>query len=104
MEKGLTITVDDRLIDLINAVEQKLRDDKGSEADWHFPISWCFDEMGLFANGQGTGIEFGCSVGEGRGREWVSVYWREVGKYDNDNWQQHPLDDDYEEPEKQEEN
>jgi hypothetical protein len=99
MEKELVIKVDDRLIDLINAVEQKLRDDKGSEAQWHFPISWCFDEMGLYANGQGTGIEFGCSVGEGRGREWVSVYWREVGKYDNDNWMVHPLDDDYEEPE-----
>ena len=94
MEKNLVIRVDDRLIDLINRVEADLREQPDSE--WHFPISWCFDDAGIYANGQGIGIEFGCSVGENKNGEWVSVYWREVGKHDNDNWQQHKFDVDYE--------
>lgn len=97
MEKGIVITVDDRLVDLINKVEAKLIDDDPEGASWHFPINWCFDEMGVYATGLGNGIEFGCSVGEGKRGEWQSVYWREVGKHDNDNWEIHPFDTDYEE-------
>lgn len=97
MEKNLTIKVDDRLIDLINKVEDDLRENP--ENLWHFPISWAFSETGDYANGLGSGIEYGCSIGVGKNGEWQSVYWRELGKYDHDNWQQHKFDTDYEAPE-----
>jgi hypothetical protein len=98
MEKNLVIKVDDRLIDLINKIEEDLRNEN-PENSWHFPISWAFDEMGVYASGIGTGIEYGCSIGEGKNGEWQSVFWREVGKHDNDNWEQHKFDTDYEAPE-----
>ena len=98
MEKNVVITVDDRLIDLINRVEQKIVDDGNT---WQLPVYWSFNADGLGATGLGYGVEFGCSVGTNSktGVDWDSVYFREVGKHDNDNWEVHPFDADYEEPE-----
>jgi hypothetical protein len=98
MEKNVVITVDDRLIDLINRVEQKIVDDGNT---WQLPVSWCFDTSGIGASGFGIGIEFGCSVGTSvrTGKDWVSVSVRDVHRHEYDNWTIHPFDDDYEEPE-----
>lgn len=96
MEYGYTVTPCNELIDLINKVEDKI---KADGEDWRFPINWAFTNDWQ-ANGLGEYIEFGVSVGsKPDGSAWQSVYWREIGKHDNDNWEQHPLDDEYEEPE-----
>lgn len=98
MEKNLVITVDDRLIDLINRIEDKVVADGNT---WQLPIHWCFDETGVMATGFGIGVEFGCSVGTSvkTGEDWVSVSVHEVHRHEYDNWRQHPFDCDYEEPE-----
>ena len=93
MEKNLTIKVDDRLIDLINEVEKDL---SSGENAWRLPILWSFGETGISANGWGNYIEFDLAVGESPRGEWKSVVFREIGKHDNENWETHPLDSDYE--------
>ena len=95
LEKGLVVLVDDRLIDLINRIHQKIVDDGKS---WQLPIYWSFGHDGIYANGYGNGIEFGASVGTNpkTGIVWDSVTFREIGRHDNDDWEVHPLDHDYE--------
>ncbi len=42
--------------------------------------------------------EYNVSTWRRENGSWgVAGYWREVGRYDNDNWETHKVDDDYEE-------
>lgn len=93
----MIIKVDQRLLDLIKKIEDKLREDSSDYPDYHFPIGWAYAEDGMYANGLGNGIEFNASIYESKNGTFQSVYVREVGKYDNDNWETHPFDSDYEE-------
>lgn len=73
-------------------------------------ISWAFfpqeaigaerDQPTQGAVGFTAGYEYNVSTWLRSDGSWgVSAYSREVGKYDNDNWETHPCDDDYEEAE-----
>jgi hypothetical protein len=70
-------------------------------------ISWAFFPQ--TAQGAGVGrpaqgavgftefAEYNVSTWLRESGEWsVSAYWRTIGKYDNDNWETHKVDDDYE--------
>lgn len=89
----MIIEVHDDLLELINKVEKSVEE---SDKAWKLPILWAYGDDGQFANGCGNRIEFDIAVGENEGGKWQSVACRETGKYDNDNWETHPLDTDYE--------
>jgi hypothetical protein len=89
MEKNLTIIVRDELIDLINKIEA-WEQERGNSTQF---LVWQFGETGLNASGLGMGFEYDVVVGQ----DWNSVIRREFNKHDNENWETHPFDSDYEE-------
>lgn len=91
MEKNLTIKVDNQIISLINRIQKwefENYPDKGNWNHW----SWCFGETGTMATGIGLYVEYDISIGS----SWVTVLRRDVGKHDNDNWETHPFDSEFE--------
>lgn len=89
MEKDLTISVANELIDLINKIEA-WEIEQGNSTNF---LVWQFGETGTSASGLGQGFEYDVSLGS----DWVSVIRRHIDKHESDNWETHPFDSDYEE-------
>lgn len=90
----MIITVSENVLDLIKRVEEQELDDSGLDLNF----SWSYYEDGQGASGQ-SWVDYPHAQYEvyvsSKGTS-VTVQSRKLGKYDNDSWETHPLDSDYE--------